>query len=103
MKIFGNILAAGGNKLRSKRELLSMDSGWKFRLGHSSDPSRDFGFGLGDTASQTKTGDATGPVRPDFDDSQWREIDLPHDWAVELGFAAKAESYHGYRPLGRCR
>ena len=87
--------------MKSQREQLSMDFGWRFHLGHSSDPSRDFEFGGGDTASQTKTGDAVGAIRPDFDDSNWREINLPHDWAVELDFDAKAECYHGYRPLGR--
>jgi beta-galactosidase len=28
-------------------------------------------------------GDAPGAERPDFDDGEWRRIDLPHDWSVE--------------------
>ena len=28
----------------------------------------------------------TGPASPRFDDSAWRKVDLPHDWAVELPF-----------------
>ena len=84
----------------NKRERLLMDFGWKFHLGHSWDASRDFKFGTGDTAYKTKAGDAVGAARPDFDDSKWRKIDLPHDWAVELSFDAKAERYHGYKPLG---
>ena len=87
--------------MENKRERLSMDFGWKFHLGHSSDASRDFEFGSGDPNFKTKAGDAVGAARPDFDDSKWRKIDLPHDWAVELDFDAKAERYHGYRPLGR--
>jgi beta-galactosidase len=27
--------------------------------------------------------DAPGAERPDFDDSRWRTLDLPHDWSVE--------------------
>jgi beta-galactosidase len=27
--------------------------------------------------------DASGAERPDFDDSAWRRLDLPHDWSVE--------------------
>ncbi len=28
-------------------------------------------------------GDAAGAERPEFDDSAWRSIDLPHDWSIE--------------------
>ncbi|HTX35797.1 MAG TPA: glycoside hydrolase family 2 TIM barrel-domain containing protein [Bryobacteraceae bacterium] len=28
-------------------------------------------------------GDAAGAERPEFDDSGWRRLDLPHDWSVE--------------------
>ena len=30
---------------------------------------------------------ADGWEKPGFDDSGWRDIDLPHDWAIELPFA----------------
>jgi len=36
------------------------DSGWRFHLGG-----------------------AQGAENPSFDDSQWRKIDLPHDWSIE--------------------
>jgi len=87
--------------MKNRREQILMDFGWKFHLGHSSDVSRDFEFGGGDPSSRTKAGDAVGAIRPDFDDSKWQNIDLPHDWAVELGFDAKAERCHGYKLLGR--
>ena len=29
---------------------------------------------------------ADGAERPNFDDSQWREVRLPHDWAIEGSF-----------------
>jgi len=83
----------------SKR--LCIDKGWKFHLGHASDMAKDFEYGGGDPAFKTKTGDAVGAVRPDFDDSRWRTVDLPHDWAVELDFVPEADPFHGYKPLGR--
>ncbi len=37
-----------------------------------------------------------------FDDSAWRDVDLPHDWAIELPFQNDpALSSKGYYPLGR--
>ena len=47
---------------------------------------------------------ASGPARPEFNDSSWRTVDLPHDWAIELPFVnVKDENVnnHGYKPLGR--
>ena len=84
---------------RTARERLSMDFGWRFHLGDGSDVTRDFDFGASRTFA--KTGAAVGAVRPDFDDSNWRKIDLPHDWAVELGFDPRAERSHGFKPVGR--
>jgi beta-galactosidase len=82
------------------REQLLFDFGWKFTFGHATDPSKDlgFGFGQGDFA---KTGDF-GFAKAQFDDSKWRTLDLPHDWAVELPFVRDDEQKsHGYKPLGR--
>lgn len=31
-------------------------------------------------------GDATGAEQPDFDDSAWRKLDVPHDWSIEGPF-----------------
>ncbi|MGD0693804.1 MAG: beta-galactosidase GalA [Terriglobia bacterium] len=82
------------------REQLLFDFGWKFTFGHGSDPSRDlgFGFGQGDFA---KTGEFEFS-KAKFDDSKWRTLNLPHDWAVELPFVRDDEQKsHGYKPLGR--
>jgi len=84
----------------SPRELLLFDFGWKFFQGHGNDPSRDLGFGMGqgDFAKSGEFEFATAK----FDDSKWRSLDLPHDWAVELPFVHDDEQQsHGYKPLGR--
>jgi beta-galactosidase len=43
-------------------------------------------------------------VRPKFDDSAWRQLDLPHDWAVELPFDGTDNSKdlvgHGFKAVG---
>jgi beta-galactosidase len=31
-------------------------------------------------------GDAPGAETPDFDDSKWRVLDVPHDWSIELPY-----------------
>jgi beta-galactosidase len=82
------------------REHLLFDFGWKFFQGHATDPLRDLGFGKGqgDFAKSGEFWFATAK----FDDSKWRDLNLPHDWAVELPFVHDEEqNSHGYKPLGR--
>ena len=89
-----------GNPLR---ERLLLDFGWRFALGNANDPDKDFGFGkLRGTGTFAKSGAAGGPAAPRFDDSAWRKVDLPHDWAVELPFVDNPILVgHGAKPLGR--
>jgi beta-galactosidase len=82
------------------RERLLFDFGWKFFQGHASDPLRDLGFGKGqgDFAKSGELWFSTAKL----DDSKWRDLNLPHDWAVELPFVRDEEqNSHGYKPLGR--
>ena len=84
----------------SPRERLLFDFGWRFHLGHACDPARDFGFD-GDGVF-SKSGDLFEPCRETFDDSKWRALDLPHDWAVELEFEDDPGVLnHGFKPLDR--
>ena len=107
--------ASGGDAAKSSgttvntlahREQLLFDFGWSFTLGHGTDPSKDLGFGYGQS-DFSKTGDFKFS-KMGFDDSSWRTLDLPHDWAVELPFvhddSGTGDSQlrsHGYKPLGR--
>ena len=82
------------------RERLLFDFGWKFFQGHGSDPARDLGFGMGQ-GDFSKSGEFWFSTQK-FDDSKWRDLNLPHDWAVELPFVRDEEQQsHGYKPLGR--
>ncbi|MGH8294014.1 MAG: beta-galactosidase GalA [Steroidobacteraceae bacterium] len=82
------------------RERLLFDFAWKFHLGCDSPALRNLGDGDGLDAF-SKTG-AFKFATDAFDDSAWRSLDLPHDWAVELPFVNDvALQSHGYKPLGR--
>ena len=84
------------------RERLLLDFGWQFHFGNANDAQKDFGFGGGRSGNFQKTGNFITASSPGFDTSDWREVDLPHDWAIELpfendpGLASK-----GFYPLGR--
>ena len=92
--------SAGSLAALAPRERLLLDFGWKFFQGNSNDPSRDLGFGA-DQGDFAKSGDF-GFAKEKFDDSKWKSLNLPHDWAVELPFVDdEALQGHGYKPLGR--
>lgn len=79
------------------RERLSLDAGWLFLQGDVPLPSIK---GQGASYMSTKAGEAQGPANADYDDSGWRHVDLPHDWAVEGPFDAAQNRSQGYRPRG---
>jgi beta-galactosidase len=85
------------------RRRFRLDDGWRFALGHANDPKKDFGFGtLHREGTFAKSGHIGGPVAPHFNDSAWRQVQIPHDWAVELPFMNDPElPAHGGKPLGR--
>jgi beta-galactosidase len=83
------------------RERISLDSGWRFAFGHPHDTAKDFGHATSYFSYLAKAGYADGPAASDFDDRDWRELDLPHDWAVELPFDERGGRSHGYKALGR--
>jgi beta-galactosidase len=84
------------------RERLLLDFGWRFHFGDANDPAKDFGFGSGRTGNFQKTGNFLPAGTLAFDDADWRDVNLPHDWAVELPFENDpALSSKGFYPLGR--
>ena len=87
----------------SPRERLTLDFNWRFALGHANDAEKDFGFGARRREGQfAKAGFFLPVTRANFDDKNWRAIDLPHDWAVELPFTNAPMLHHqGAKPLGR--
>lgn len=43
-------------------------------------------------------GDASGAEQPGYDDSQWRRLNLPHDWAIEGPFDRNINPHAGALP-----
>ncbi|RPJ74652.1 MAG: beta-galactosidase, partial [Alphaproteobacteria bacterium] len=82
------------------REHLLFDSDWRFSPGHAKSYELDFYNGTGYFTWFAKAGYGDGPAAPGFEDRTWREVDLPHDWAVELPYAPEASHSHGYRTIG---
>ncbi|RZK29253.1 MAG: beta-galactosidase, partial [Hymenobacter sp.] len=78
-----------------------MDAHWRFALGHPFDTDKDFTNGTSYFSYLAKAGYGDGAAHPTFDDRAWRQLDLPHDWAVELPFDSTAEHSHGYKTIGR--
>jgi beta-galactosidase len=79
-----------------------MNEGWKFHFGHAADPAKDFNYSIATIFSKTG-GAARTAIDARFDDSKWRTLDLPHDWAVELPFVNSPSfdvESHGYKPVG---
>ncbi|HXD79072.1 MAG TPA: beta-galactosidase GalA [Puia sp.] len=80
----------------------NFDAGWKFHLGHATDPHRDFNYSIANILA--KTGEAANTcIRADFDDRSWEDVRLPHDWAVSLPFVHVDNGdvdAHGYHAVG---
>ena len=71
----------------AQRQHRSLDDGWRFHLGNAADPAKDFNFGTVNIYSKSGKSEGTA-IAPGFNDSDrdWREVSVPHDWAVELPF-----------------
>ncbi|HLP26701.1 MAG TPA: beta-galactosidase GalA, partial [Acidobacteriota bacterium] len=85
----------------ASRERVNFDAGWRFALGHATDVKRDFDHATGQFSHFAKAGFGAGASAPEFKDADWRQLDLPHDWAVELPFSKRGSGSHGYKAIGR--
>jgi len=78
-----------------------MDFDWRFAFGHPSDTQKDFNHATGFFSYLAKAGYGDGPAAANYNDITWRQLNLPHDWAVELPFDANGSHSHCYKALGR--
>jgi hypothetical protein len=102
------------------RERLLLDFGWRFHSGDPADAGDQFAYpevkdlaktwpaqiGEADKLTDdlpnpvtTNLGGNVSWVQPGHDDHDWRSLDLPHDWAVELPFSPDADLKHGFKDL----
>ncbi|MBC2606149.1 beta-galactosidase GalA [Pelagicoccus albus] len=98
--LFAATAAFSSSSQASERTRDQINDGWKFALGHATDKQKDFGHGLGYFSYLAKTGFGDGAASPSFDDRAWREISIPHDWAVEAEFSPDASYSHGFKAIG---
>ncbi len=119
---FALTLACAATAAGSPRERLLMDFNWRFQLGDAPDASNQFDYPEVSDLAKTRLNEigkgaefianlpdpaASNPgsnvsfVKPDFDASSWRNLDLPHDWVVALPFDSNAEVRHGFKPVGK--
>ncbi len=80
----------------------NFDNDWKFQLGHASNAAKDFNYTIANIFSKSGKAEQTA-IDAKFNDSGWRNLDLPHDWAVELPFV-ESKNFdvvsHGFKPVG---
>lgn len=89
--------------VNAQRITTCMDEGWKFHFGNAADPAKDFGCGTEYFNYLTKANSIhnEGPYSEKFkEDDTWKDVDLPHDFVVDLPFAREASHSHGYKTVG---
>lgn len=87
---FGLLAGVASAAESALRERLLLDFGWRFHLGNE--------WGIAQNLAKAGTG--YGPASTSFSDASWRQVNLPHDWAIEMPFDPKADTAHGYRAVG---
>lgn len=104
------LLAATGYMDARERTLLNSD--WKFAKGHAANPELDFNYGRALSFSKIaflqestmlerdQESRLSVPHVASFDDSQWMNIDLPHDWGMGEAYGKEQFKVKGYRKLG---
>ncbi|HXE42434.1 MAG TPA: hypothetical protein VN516_05360, partial [Candidatus Baltobacteraceae bacterium] len=145
ISLAANVLAAGSpsfvpEQSQGEREKILMDFDWKFHLGDAPDVGTNLDYPEVKDLAKTQVRDVglegelanvadavtknlganISFVQNNFDDNKWRQLDLPHDWAVELPFVTngvvsgttsdlneinntvdqKSLLNHGFKPVG---
>jgi beta-galactosidase len=81
----------------NSRVVLSLNQGWRF---HEGDIPFPFINGHGDSYNHAKAGAADGAAAPDYDDSEWSTVTVPHDFASYQTPHETGNLAQGYRKRG---
>src|SRR5690348_15009772 len=105
--ILASAIATHADPAINPREHLLLDFHWRFQPGDPTDVGKMFDYpeptdlmkvrkadlanwekmeSAQVDAAKAHLGEQLPIVQGGFDDSNWRQLDLPHDWVVELGF-----------------
>lgn len=74
-----------------------LEQAWRFHLGDVPMPKLR---GHRVSYDATKAGGAIGAAAAIYDDAEWRQLDLPHDWAIERPPSNYENLAQGYRERG---
>ena len=84
----------------TRRETVSLNGTWRFQRGDQMNAMmRDEVGGRVRNAEWLKA-DNMVLAKPDYDDSQWDRVRVPHDFVIEGAFTPDAEPSHGSLPVG---
>ena len=75
-----------------------MDKNWSFLIDDYTPTTRY--TGSWNSYRTTKAGRRCDVALPDYNDSNWHSVDLPHDWAVDTEFDPEALASHGFKQRG---
>ena len=89
----------GGEKLGG----VVINNDWTFAMGNAASKELDYTHGTEYFTFICKVQSSNhshAPIMPEFDDSSWQKVSLPHDWAVDLPYSPEASHSHGYKCIG---
>ena len=83
-----------------------INNDWTFAMGNAASKELDYTHGteyFTYICKAQSSNHSHAPIMPEFDDSSWQKVSLPHDWAVDLPYSPEASHSHGYKCIGwRC-
>lgn len=80
-----------------------INNDWTFAMGNAASKELDYTHGTEYFTYICKvlsSNHSHAPIMPEFDDSSWQKVSLPHDWAVDLPYSPEASHSHGYKCIG---
>ena len=80
-----------------------INNDWTFAMGNAAFKELDYTHGTEYFTYICKVQSSNhshAPIMPEFDDSSWQKVSLPHDWAVDLPYSPEASHSHGYKCIG---
>lgn len=80
-----------------------INNDWTFAMGNAASNELDYTHGTEYFTYICKVQSSNhshAPIMPEFDDSSWQKVSLPHDWAVDLPYSPEASHSHGYKCIG---
>ncbi len=80
-----------------------INNDWTFAMGNAASKELDYTHGteyFTYICKAQSSNHSHAPIMPEFDDSSWQKVSMPHDWAVDLPYSPEASHSHGYKCIG---